>query len=80
MREHRDGLRLIAEAAAEVGVLGKVALEHLDSHESVQAVALGLVDNGHAAAADDFEQFIAVVEHFSDHIVHTDATSFTRVR
>lgn len=34
-------------------------------------MALGLVDNGHAAAADDFEQLIAVVEHFSDHIVHT---------
>ena len=70
VREHCDGLRLVAEAAAEVRVLGKVAFEHLDRDETVQAVALGLVDDRHAAAADDFEQLVAVVEHFTDHFVH----------
>ena len=70
VREHRDGLRLVAEAAAEVSVLSQVALEHLDRDETVQAVALGLVNDRHAAAADDFEQLIAVVEHFADHFVH----------
>ena len=70
VREHCDSLRLVAEAAAEVGVLGKVALEHLDRHEAVQAVALGLVDNGHAAAADELKQLIAVVQHSADHLIH----------
>ena len=71
VREHRDGLRLVAEAAAEVRVLGKVAFEHLDRHKAIEPVALGLVDDRHAAAADDIEQLITIVEHLADHFIHS---------
>ncbi len=47
--QHGDGLGLVVEPAAELLVLGQVALEDLDGHQAVQAVTLGLVHHGHAA-------------------------------
>ena len=65
---HRQ--RLVPEAAAEVGVLRQIVFQDLHRHHSVQAVALGLVDVGHAAAADELQYLIAVIQHFSDILIH----------
>ena len=65
---HRQ--RLVPEAAAEVCVLRQIVFQDLHRHHSVQAVALSLVDVGHAAAADELQYLIAVIQHFSDILIH----------
>ena len=50
--ESGHGARLAAEAADEGGVDGEVAVEDLEGDGAVEAGVTGLVDGGHAAAAD----------------------------
>ena len=66
VRQLGDCLGFCVEPAAEVLVLGQVALENLDGHQAVQPVALGLVHNRHAPGADTLQNLIAVVQHFSN--------------
>ena len=61
-----DSLGLRVEPAAEVLVLGQVALEDLDRNQAVEPVAFGLVDHRHAPGADALQDLIAVVQHPSD--------------
>ena len=57
--------RLVAEAAAELGILCQIALQNLYSDQAVQAMTLGLIHVCHAARANEFQQLIAVIQHFS---------------
>ena len=38
--------------------------------QPVQPVAPGLIDIGHTAGADQLQYFIAIVQHFSDILIH----------
>ena len=49
-RGHEAGLAL--EAHGELAVQGDARLERLDGHHPLQRLLDGLVDDGHAAAAD----------------------------
>ena len=60
--EHCDRLRLVMEAAAELGVLGQILTEDLDGYESVQPVAARLIDPRHTSAAYEFKDLISIVE------------------
>ena len=71
MGELGNGARLVAEAAAELRVVRQFVLENLDRHETVQPVTLRLVDVGHAAAADQLQDLIAIIEHFTDVLIHS---------
>ena len=75
MGQHSNCLRFVTETAAEIGIFRKVAFEHLDGNKTIQPVALCLVHDRHAAAADHFEQLIAIVQHFTNHFIHTDPPS-----
>ena len=67
--EHGDGLAFRLEPAAELFILLIVVLEDLHRHQPVQPVTQGLVYNGHSADADDFQQFIAIIQHLSNVLV-----------
>ena len=62
MGEHGNGLGLIVEPAAELGVLGQLLLEDLHRHQAVEPVAAGLVHPGHPAHADQLQDLVSVVE------------------
>ena len=66
----RYRLGLIVEPAAEIRVVRQVAFQYLDGHKAIQPVAPGLIDIGHTAGADQFQYFIAIVQHFSDILIH----------
>ena len=70
MGEHGDCPGLLVEAAAEVTVGGQVPLEDLDGHIPLQTVAVGLVDHSHPSNPDHVEDFIPVIEHFTDVLIH----------
>jgi len=70
MRKLRHSLRLRVKTAAEVLILGQAALEDLNRHQAVQPVTLRLVDDGHAAGADPLHDFIAIIQHFSNILIH----------
>ena len=72
-----DCLGLRVEPAAEILVLGQVGLQNLDSHQTVETVALRLVDHRHAACADALQDLIAVVQHLSNVLIHTSPPSLT---
>ena len=70
MGQHSYRLGFIPEAPAELFVLGQLLLEDLHRHKPVESVALCLVYNGHAAAPDNLQNLIAVIEHFADIFIH----------
>ena len=70
MGELGDGLALIPEAAAEIRAVRKIALQNFHSHQTIQTMTLRLIDVGHTAAADQFQDLISVVQHFSNVLIH----------
>ena len=62
VRQHGNGLGLVVEAAAELGVGGQFLLQDLNGHQTVEPVVTALVHHGHAADADALQDFISVVE------------------
>ena len=75
MGQHSDSLCLIVELAAELLIGGKLLAQDLHRHKTVQTMAFGLVDHSGATHADDLQQFVAVIQHCSDILIHGD-TSF----
>ena len=63
VRQHSDGLRLRLKPALELRILRHILPQNFNGDIAVQPVAQRFIDNGHAAAADDFENLVAVVEH-----------------
>ena len=78
VREHRDGLRLGMEPAAELLILRELLLQNLNGNEAVEAVASGLIHNGHAARPDDLENFISIVQQRSYVLIHKTAPSLNK--
>ena len=66
-----DSQRLIVEAAAEFRTVRQVAFEDLDGNQTIQPVALGLIDVGHAAPADELQKLVPVIQHFSNILIHS---------
>ena len=62
MGQHGDGLGFVVEAAAEFRILGQFLFEDLHRYQTVEAMAAGLIDHGHAAHADALQDLISVVE------------------
>ena len=56
------GLRLLAEARAEVGVAAVLGAEDLDGDVAVELVVVGAVDPGHPALAEQLDQPVAAAE------------------
>ena len=73
----RDRLRFGVEPAAELLVLSQIALEDFNGHQTVEAMALSLIDHRHAACADALQNLIAVVQHFPDVLIHSSPPSLT---
>ena len=65
------------EPAAEVGVVRQIAFQYFDGHKAVQPVAPCLIHVGHAAGADQLQYLVAIVQHFSDVLIHV-VISFPR--
>ena len=78
--EHGHGLGLLVEAAAKLRVSRQVPLEDLDGHKAVEAMAVGLVHHRHAAHPDDVQDFITIVEYFTDVLVHGNTLLLTAGR
>ena len=66
----RHRLGLVVEPAAEIGVVRQIAFQYLDGHKAVEPVAPCLIDVRHAAGADQLQYLIAIVQHFSDVLIH----------
>ena len=62
MRDGRSGLRLLLKAAHKLRVLAVLIAQHLDGNRAAGAEIVGLIDDGHAALADDLSQQIASLE------------------
>ena len=71
-----DRQRFIPEAAAELRVLRQLAFQYFDGHKPVKAMTLGLIDIGHTAGADQFQQLVAVIQHFSNVLIHLRSSPF----
>ena len=76
MAELGDRKGFVPEAAAELGVLRQLTFQYFDGHKPVKAMTLGLIDIGHAAGADQLQQFIAVIQHFSNVLIHLWSSPF----
>ena len=72
-----DSLGLRVEAAAEILVLGQVGLQNFHGYQAVETVAFCLVDHRHAACADALQDLIAVIQHFSNILIHTSTPFLT---
>ena len=70
LREHGDRVRLRLEAVFQLGVRRHLIAQDLDGDIAVQLVAHGLVNDRHAAAADDLQDLVAVIEHLADITIH----------
>ena len=70
LREHGDRVRLRLKAVFQLGIRRHLIAQDLDGNIAVQLVAHGLVDDRHAAAADDLQDLVAVVEHLADITIH----------
>ena len=70
LREHGDRVRLRLKAVFQLGIRRHLIAQDLDGNIAVQLVAHGLVDDRHAAAADDLQDLVAVVEHLTDIAIH----------
>ena len=75
--EHGNGLGLLVEAAAELGVRGQVFFQDLDGNKPMQPMAIGFVDHRHAADADHVQDLISVIEHFTDVLIHGNTLLLT---
>ena len=62
MVELRQGLRLAGEATQEVRVLGQVFPQHFDGDLSHATPIVSQIDIGHAPAANEFQDFVAVAD------------------
>ena len=70
LREHGDRVRLRLEAIFQFGVRRHLIAQDLDGDIAVQLVAHGLVNDRHAAAADDLQDLVAVIQHLADIAIH----------
>ena len=70
LREHGDRVRLRLEAVFQFGVRRHLIAQDLDGDIAVQLVAHGLVNDRHAAAADDLQDLVAVIQHLADIAIH----------
>jgi hypothetical protein len=59
------------EATAEIVVLHILVTQDLDSHHSVQPVALGFIYNGHAAGTENLQDLVPVIQHLPDISIHS---------
>ena len=71
MGQHGNRLGFIMELMAELQVRSKLSLEDLNRHIAIEPMALGFVDNGCAAYANDLQKLIAVIQHGSDIFIHS---------
>ena len=62
MRNGRSGFGLLLKAAHKLRVLAVLIAQHLDGDRSTGAEIIGLVDDGHAALADNLPQQITSLE------------------
>ena len=67
------GLGFHLEFPDELLVLAEFFFQELDGHKTVQLVAARPVDLGHAAASDQFQDLIAVLEKYAVTKDHTAA-------
>ena len=70
LREHGDCVRLCLKAVFQLGIRRHLIAQDLDGNIAMQLMAHGLVDDRHTAAADDFQDLIAVIEHPADIAIH----------
>ena len=70
LREHGDRVCLRLEAVFQLSVRRHFITQDLDGDIAVQLVAHGLVNDRHAAAADDLQDLVAIVEHLTDIAIH----------
>ena len=70
LREHGDRVCLRLKAIFQLSVRRHLIAQDLDGDIAVQLVAHGLVNDRHAAAADDLQDLVAVVEHLTDIAIH----------
>ena len=66
----RHRTALIPEAAADLLVFRHVGLEDLYGDHTVEPVAFCLIHIGHAAGADELDDLIAVIQHFTQVFIH----------
>ena len=57
MGEEGEDFRLAVKTLSELGVFGELRGEHLERHDPVEVRLPGLVDNAHAPAGDELENF-----------------------
>ena len=70
VRQHGDRLRLGIEAPAQIFIVGQIVPQNFHRHKAIESVAAGLVDLGHTAHTDQLNDLIAVVQQFSDVLIH----------
>ena len=70
LREHGDGVRLRLKAVFQLGILRHLIAQDLNGDIAVQLMAHGLINDRHAAAADDLQDLVAVVQHLADITIH----------
>ena len=80
MGQLRNRLGLGVEPSAEILVLRKVAFEDLDGHQAVEAVTLCLIYHGHTARTDPLQDLVAVVQHFTNVLIHIPAPPSYAIR
>ena len=66
----RHGTTLVSETAADLLVFRHVRLQDLHRNHAIEPVALSLVYICHSAGADQFYDFIAIIQHFSYVLIH----------
>ena len=70
LREHGDGVCLRLKAVFQLGILRHLITQDLDGDIAVQLMAHGLINDRHAAAADDLQDLVAIVQHLADITIH----------
>ena len=70
LREHGDGVCLRLKAVFQLGILRHFIAQDLNGDIAVQLMAHGLINDRHAAAADDLQDLVAVVQHLADITIH----------
>ena len=73
--QHGNGLGLVVEAAAQILVGSQLAFQNFDRHIAVQTMAVGAIDDGHAAGAQHIQNFISIIEEFSDVRIHCQSST-----
>ena len=70
LREHGNSVRLRLKAVFQLGILRHLITQDLDGDIAVQLMAHGLINDRHAAAADDLQDLVAIVQHLADITIH----------